>query len=44
VAKLFHATQDNTGFSILIPTWNNLPYLQLCLESIANNSVFNHQL
>lgn len=44
MAKLFHATQDNTGFSILIPTWNNLPYLQLCLESIANNSVFNHQL
>ncbi len=33
-----------TGFSILIPTWNNLPYLQLCIESILLNSTFQHQL
>lgn len=31
-------------FSILIPSWNNLPYLQLCIESIRKNSSFRHQL
>ncbi|HEV7347594.1 glycosyltransferase family 2 protein [Telluribacter sp.] len=31
-------------FSILIPTWNNLPYLKLCVESIRRNSTFQHQL
>ena len=31
-------------FSILIPTWNNLAYLQLCIRSIRQNSFFKHQL
>ncbi len=31
-------------FSILIPTWNNLPYLKLCIESIRKNSTYNHQI
>ena len=31
-------------FSILIPTWNNLPFLKLCVESIRENSVFEHQI
>ena len=31
-------------FSILIPTWNNLGFLKLCLESIEKNSSFNHQV
>jgi glycosyltransferase involved in cell wall biosynthesis len=31
-------------FSILIPTWNNLPYLKLCIDSIRKNSVFKHQI
>jgi glycosyltransferase involved in cell wall biosynthesis len=31
-------------FSILIPSWNNLPYLKLCVESIRRNSHFQHQL
>lgn len=31
-------------FSILIPTWNNLPYLQLCIRSILKNSAFSHQI
>lgn len=31
-------------FSILIPTWNNLPYLKLCVESIRKNSQYPHQI
>ncbi len=32
-------------FSILIPTWNNLDYLRLCVKSIQNNSVFpDHEI
>ena len=31
-------------FSILIPTFNNLEYLKICLNSIKKNSKFNHQI
>ena len=31
-------------FSILIPTWNNLAYLKVCIESIQKNSEFTHQI
>ncbi|MEP6927288.1 MAG: glycosyltransferase [Ginsengibacter sp.] len=31
-------------FSILIPTWNNLDYLKLCVHSIRKNSFFKHQI
>jgi glycosyltransferase involved in cell wall biosynthesis len=31
-------------FSIIIPTWNNLPLLQLCVRSIRQNSAFPHQI
>jgi glycosyltransferase involved in cell wall biosynthesis len=31
-------------FSIIIPTWNNLSFLQLCIRSILENSHFRHQL
>lgn len=31
-------------FSIIIPTWNNLPFLQLCVRSILSNSNYRHQL
>jgi len=34
----------NPRFSILIPTWNNLPYLKLCVESIRKNSTHRHQV
>jgi len=31
-------------FSILIPTWNNLALLQLCIKSIRQNSSYDHQI
>lgn len=31
-------------FSIIIPTWNNLALLQLCIRSIRENSEFAHQI
>lgn len=31
-------------FSILIPSFNNLEYLKVCINSIKKNSKFNHQI
>ncbi len=31
-------------FSIIIPTWNNLALLQLCIRSIRQNSAYSHQI
>ena len=31
-------------FSIIIPTYNNLNYLKLCLRSIKKNSNYNHEI
>ena len=31
-------------FSIVIPTWNNLDFLKLCIRSIRENSAFPHQI
>ena len=31
-------------FSIIIPTYNNLSYLQLCLRSIKQNSYRTHEI
>jgi len=35
---------NNAQFSIVIPSWNNLPYLQNCIHSIRKNSNFAHQI
>lgn len=35
---------DERKFSIFIPSWNNLDYLRLCVESIEKNSAFSHQI
>ena len=31
-------------FSIIIPTFNNLKYLKICIESIKKNSHFDHEI
>lgn len=31
-------------FSIIIPTWNNLAFARLCVESIRKNSTYRHQV
>src|SRR5882724_1221562 len=36
--------KTDAKFSIVIPTWNSLSYLKLCIESIRKNSVFRHQI
>ncbi|WP_301707273.1 glycosyltransferase family 2 protein [uncultured Duncaniella sp.] len=35
---------DAPLFSIFIPTWNNLPFLKLCVESIRRNSAYRHEI
>ena len=34
----------NYMFSILIPTFNNLEYLKICIKSLKKNSYFNNQI
>lgn len=36
--------KDHQLFSILIPSWNNLEFLKLCVASIRKNSKFNHEI
>jgi len=31
-------------FSVVIPSWNNLPFLQLCIRSLRDNSARPHQI
>ena len=31
-------------FSVIIPTFNNLQYLKICLESLKKNSKYNHEI
>lgn len=32
------------NFSIIIPTWNNLAFVKLCVDSIRKNSTYTHQV
>ena len=34
----------NKMFSVIIPTFNNLEYLKLCLNSLKKNSNFDHEI
>ena len=31
-------------FSIIIPTFNNLDYLKICINSIKKNSKYSHEI
>lgn len=31
-------------FSVLIPTWNNLAYVQACVDSLRKHSTFSHEI
>jgi GT2 family glycosyltransferase len=42
--KVSKTALSDQRFSIIIPSWNNLPYLQLCVNSIRRNSHFKHQI
>ena len=44
IEKTLGKTPANALFSIMIPSWNNLKYLQLCINSIRKNSVFPHEI
>lgn len=36
--------QEGAQFSIVIPSWNNLSFLQNCIKSIRKNSSYPHQI
>ncbi len=44
IIKYPSAVSEDVAFCIVIPSWNNLPYLQLCLRSIRENSALRHQI
>ena len=31
-------------FSVIIPTFNNLEYLKLCIKSLEKNSSYDHEI
>ena len=37
-------TRPGKQFSVLIPTWNNLGLLKLCVDSIRRHSTYKHQI
>lgn len=44
ITRRKQSRSEEALFSILIPSWNNLDYLKLCVESIRKNSSFKHQI
>jgi glycosyltransferase involved in cell wall biosynthesis len=44
ISKHKGKTLPGARFSIIVPTWNNLEYLKLCIRSIQQNSYFQHQV
>jgi glycosyltransferase involved in cell wall biosynthesis len=44
IVKSKRSSKESYPFCILIPTWNNLDYLKLCISSILKNSHFDNQI
>lgn len=44
VRKKQGSAGEREVFSVVIPTWNNLAYLALCIKSLRQNSDFRHQI
>jgi glycosyltransferase involved in cell wall biosynthesis len=44
IQKVKGNTASDAKFSIVIPSWNNLAYLQLCIDSIKKHSKFKHEI
>jgi GT2 family glycosyltransferase len=44
VTESLEAGRQAPVFTVMIPTWNNLPYLQACIRSIRKYSTYRHQL
>jgi len=44
IEKVKKTNSADALFSVLIPSWNNLKFLKLCVESIRKNSSFSHQI
>ncbi|MCG9879142.1 MAG: glycosyltransferase [Bacteroidia bacterium] len=44
IEAVFKDYHPESKFSILIPTWNNIDYLKLCIASIEKNSFYKHQI
>lgn len=44
ITKVQKSSTENALFSILIPSWNNLPYLQLAIRSLRTHAHFKHQI
>ncbi len=44
ITKYLRSADRDYTFSIIIPSWNNLPYLKNCMESLALHSSLPHQV
>ena len=42
--KRLSESNNKQYFSIIIPSWNNISYLQLCIKSIQEHSHYKHQI
>jgi glycosyltransferase involved in cell wall biosynthesis len=44
ITKIKRCEDNESHYSLLIPTWNLLDYLKICVESIRKNSYFPRQI
>jgi glycosyltransferase involved in cell wall biosynthesis len=44
ISSFISESDTNAKFSILIPSWNNLEILKICIDSIIKNSFEKHQI